>query len=297
MQIVKQCLLVAAVGWLGACASAPSEELITDDTVSSSQSSRQNNEVERLSAGKAVTIETSQGQISVEPTVVAITDAKNRKNSERPVDDAYYHDPWEGMNRAFFSFNHYVYSYLLIPVSDGYRFLVPDVARDKVGNAFDNLREPLNLLNNAFAGEFDDAGINLGRFVINTTVGLFGLFDPADSWFDLKPQKQTIADTLSRHSIRAGPYLVIPILGPSDTRGAFSTVTEGFIHPINQLTDPPESYQFRIFDGFDDFSSQSETYQTLYENAEDPYIYFRNQYIQGQRRDEAFESDRSEQDD
>ncbi|WP_414827813.1 VacJ family lipoprotein [Alteromonas sp. H39] len=296
MQVFKQYLLVIAVGLLSACTSVPDKDVVTDSNVEESQSDK-NGDVARLSAGESVTIETSQGQLDVEPTVVAITDAQAQADGKSVVDSVYYHDPWEGMNRAIFSFNHYLYSYVLIPAAEGYQFVVPAVARDKIGNAFDNIREPLNLLNNVFAGEIDEAGVNLGRFVINSTIGLFGLFDPADAWFDVKAQKQTIADTLSKHEIRAGPYLVLPVLGSSDTRGAFSTVTEGFIHPINQLVDPPESYQLRIFDGFDDFSSQSETYQTLYENAEDPYIYFRNQYIQGQRRDEVFENDNNEQDD
>ncbi|WP_218312027.1 VacJ family lipoprotein [Alteromonas antoniana] len=295
MQVFKQYVLVVAAGLLTACASVPDKEVVADTRVEQSQSNT-NDDVTRLSAGESVTIETSQGEVSVEPTVVAITDAQAQTDGDQVTDTVYYHDPWEGMNRAIFSFNHYLYSYVLIPAADGYQFVVPAVARDKIGNAFDNIREPLNLLNNVFAGEVDEAGVNLGRFVINSTVGLFGLFDPAESWFDLKAEKQTIADTLSKHEIRAGPYLVLPVLGSSDTRGAFSTVTEGFIHPINQLVDPPESYQLRIFDGFDDFSSQSETYQTLYNNAEDPYLYFRNQYIQGQRRDEVFENDNNEQD-
>ena len=128
-------------------------------------------------------------------------------------------------------------------------------------------------------------------------MGLLGLFDPASDWFDIKPQKQTIANTLQRYDIGSGPYLVIPILGPSDSRGALSTLTEGFVHPVNYIAEPPESYQLRIFEGFDDFSNQSDTYRKLYEQAEDPYIFFRNQYIQGQRRDELFElSEREQQD-
>ena len=69
----------------------------------------------------------------------------------------------------------------------------------------------------------------------------------------------------------------------------FFTLTEGVIHPANQVADTPESYYIRMADGLHDFSLQSDTYQTLYENAEDPYLFFRNQYIQGQRRDELFQ--------
>ncbi|MCU7555864.1 VacJ family lipoprotein [Alteromonas sp. ASW11-19] len=290
MRVYKQFLLAVAAGFLSACASPPDKEVEPAKPVAANKT--ENAKVRDLSAGETVTVTTSQGTMEVEPAVVAITDAQT---SPDVTQDVYYHDPWEGMNRAIFSFNHYLYSYVLLPAADGYRYVVPAVARDKIGNAFNNIREPLNLVNNTFAGEFDEAGTNLGRFIINTTVGLFGLFDPATDWFDLAPEKQTVADTLSQHDIRAGPYLVLPLLGPSDSRGAFSTVTESVLHPINFVAEPPESYQLRFFDGFDDFSSQADTYRSLYENAEDPYLYFRNQYIQGKRRDAVFSSDNQPQ--
>ncbi|NMH61236.1 MlaA family lipoprotein [Alteromonas ponticola] len=268
---------------LGCATPQESEQSVTEAKVT--PQSNQNDKVADLSEGRAVTISTSQGEIEVEPTVVAVTDAQHTDSISQ---EKYYHDPWEGFNRSMFSFNHSLYEYVLIPTTDGYRYIVPDVVRDKIDNAFDNIREPLNFVNNLFAGEFSEAGSNVGRFLINSTIGILGLFDPASDWFEISERKQTIADTLTRYDIAPGPYLVLPILGPSDVRGGFSTLTEGFLHPINQLANPPESYQIRAFDGFDDFSNQSDTYQQIYETTNDPYIYFRNQYIQGQRRDELF---------
>ncbi|WP_075609704.1 MlaA family lipoprotein [Alteromonas pelagimontana] len=295
MQAFKQIVIILAVGVIAGCATPQeSEEQATQSNQTKEERQQPNQNVEQLSAGKSVTVETSQGKISVEPTVVAVTDAQG--SSDVATGDFYY-DPWEGFNRSVFGFNNYLYQYVLIPASNGYQYVVPVVVRDKIGNAFDNIREPLNLVNNLFAGEVDEAGVNLGRFVINSTVGILGLFDPATNWFEMEPKKQTIADTLQRYDVQSGPYLVLPLLGPSDTRGAFSTVTEGFIHPINQFFEPPESYQLRTADGFDDFSNQSDTYQQLYQQAEDPYIYFRNQYIQGQRRDELFQYNNEQQQD
>ena len=288
--------LIICLFLLGGCASAPDTP---ENSAVQPQDNKQsqNNEpalAEELAKGKDVTVQTSQGAVSVSPVVVAVGDPPESGN---PGGEVYYNDPWEGFNRAMFSFNNVSYQYVLLPLADGYHYVVPGVVRDKIGNAFDNLREPLNLVNNTFAGEFSEAGANLGRFLINSTVGLLGLFDPASDWFDIKPQKQTIANTLQRYDIGSGPYLVIPILGPSDSRGALSTLTEGFVHPVNYIAEPPESYQLRIFEGSDDFSNQSDTYRKLYEQAEDPYIFFRNQYIQGQRRDELFElSEREQQD-
>lgn len=274
---------------LNGCSSSAPPSPAKASTASEQQQSPSPSKVDELNAGKTVTVETSQGNIEVQPTVVAITDAKAQNEAQSGAPTAvFYNDPWESFNRQVFELNHQLYSYVLIPAAEGYRYLIPAVGREKIGNAFDNIREPLNLLNNLAAGEFAEAGANLSRFLINSTVGLFGLFDPATHWFDIGAHKQTIADTLFHYDIASGPYLVLPFLGPSDSRGAFSTVAEGIIHPINQLTDSPESYFLRAFDGFDDFSGQAETYENLYKQADDPYLYFRNQFIQGQRRDEYF---------
>ena len=295
MQVYKRIVVAGLFIVLSGCASAPPEQ--GEQAVKNSSQSEPvagDQSVDALTQGKTVTVKTSQGEVEVAPTVVAITDTRENANGEVVP---YYNDPWEGFNRTMFSFNDTTYRYVLLPLSDGYHYVVPGAVRDKIGNAFDNLREPLNLLNNTFAGNFEDAGSNLGRFLINSTVGLLGLFDPADDWFDIKPKKQTIANTMQEWDVASGPYLVLPILGPSDSRGAFSTLTEGFVHPVNYIAEPPETYQIRIVEGFDDFSNQSDTYRKLYEQAEDPYIYFRNQYIQGQRRDELFElSEREQQD-
>ena len=206
-----------------------------------------------------------------------------------PATAPQYYDPWEGFNRSVFAFNNAAYEYVLIPVSDGYKAVVPQPVRSSVGNFFANLREPLNLLNNLFSGEVSDAGSNLGRFLINSTVGLLGLFDPATNWFEIEPKRRSVGDTLASYGVGSGPYLVLPLLGQSDVRGGFSVLTEGFIHPVNHIADAPQNYQLRAFDGVDDFSEQSQTYQNLYEKADDPYLYFRNQYLQGQARDLMYE--------
>lgn len=290
MQASKSGVLAICFLVVAGCASAPEKPV---EQSSKSQESARLSASEELVRGKSVAVETSQGTVNVAPTVVAIGDGSQQKDEASIA--PYYYDPWEGFNRAMFSFNNVSYQYVLIPLSDGYKFILPGTVRDKIGNAFDNLREPLNLLNNTFSGEFNAAGANLGRFLINSTVGLLGLFDPADDWFDIKPQKQTLANTLQHYNVGSGAYLVIPILGPSDTRGAFSTLTEGFIHPVNYVADSPQNIQIRMVDGLDDFSEQSDIYQQLFKQAEDPYIYFRNQYIQGQRRDELFELSDSDQ--
>lgn len=280
MRVYRICCLCFIV--LFGCASQP-DHAPENKQVQREAISNRNDEVNQLSQGRTATVNTSQGALSVAPTVVALADGTSTTG------ELYYHDPWEGFNRTMFQFNHVTYRYALLPLADGYQYVVPAPVRDKIGNVFDNLREPLNLVNHAMTGEIARAGTNLGRFVINSTLGILGLFDPAQRWFDLLPQKQTLATTLQHYDIGAGPYVVLPILGPADPREAFSIVTEGLVHPVNYIAQPPETYQLRIGEGIDDFSQQSDTYRTLYDKADDPYIYFRNQYIQGQRRDQLFE--------
>ncbi|NVK54840.1 MAG: VacJ family lipoprotein [Alteromonadaceae bacterium] len=277
---------------LAGCSSVPPPEQTSTANTAATQKQqksqqRVSEQTEQLSQGQKVSIATSQGEISVEPAVVAVANAEQSSGQVPSTPD--YYDPWEGFNRSMFSFNHAAYEYVLIPVTDGYKAVLPQPVRSSVGNFFANLREPLNLLNNLFSGDVDDAGSNLGRFLINSTVGVLGLFDPATSWFDIEKKRRSIADTLTHYGVGSGPFLVLPILGQSDVRGGFSVLTEGLIHPVNQIADSPQNLQLRAVDGVDDFSKQSETYQTLYNEAQDPYLYFRNQYLQGQARDTLYE--------
>lgn len=242
---------------------------------------------EQLSSGQATTIETSQGSIAIQPTVV---DMANRDAPGTPEDEAaaQYNDPLEGWNRAMFGFNHVAYSYALIPLAKGYEYAVPDVVRSKIGNAFSNIREPLNLLNNLAAGEVKDAGTNLGRFLINSTIGLLGLFDPATAWFELPAAKQSLGDTLAGYNVSPGPYLVLPILGQNNVRGSTSVVSGVLLDPLRQVTSTPDTYYLQGVDAVDTFSDRARVYEKLYQQAEDPYLYFRNQFLQGVKRDDAF---------
>ncbi|WP_213996511.1 VacJ family lipoprotein [Arsukibacterium sp.] len=244
---------------------------------------------EQLSAGQTTKVETSQGTLELEPTVVdmePVAEDDAVADGEEPA--PLYNDPLEGWNRAIFRFNHVSYTYALIPIAKGYEKVLPAPVRDKVGNAFANIREPLNLVNNALTGDFKGAGSNLGRFLINSTIGILGLFDPATAWFDIAESKQSIADTLSHYQVGNGPYLVLPILGQSDVRGASSVLGEAFLHPLNQLVGAPDSYYLQGVNVINSFSDRANLYQTLYKQADDPYIYFRNQHLQGIKRDEAY---------
>lgn len=134
-------------------------------------------------------------------------------------------DSAEGFNRGTYRFNYYFDEYLFRPVVRAYEFVLPDYVEDRVSHAVDNISEVTNFANNLLQLRFKDAGITLSRFVINSTVGVAGLWDPAEKW-GLKWQGEDFGQTLGSHGVSNGSYLVLPVLGPSNVRDAAGFVTD-----------------------------------------------------------------------
>lgn len=127
------------------------------------------------------------------------------------------YDPIEGFNRGVFWFNDQLDGYVLEPVAKGWDFVVPDPAKDSVTNFFRNVRFPINFGNNLFQGKIAEASGEVGRFAINTTVGVVGLFDPAAGW-GLESHEEDFGQTLGYWGLGQGPYVVLPLFGPSSAR-------------------------------------------------------------------------------
>ena len=128
-------------------------------------------------------------------------------------------DPIESFNRQVFEFNEVVDRAVLKPVAQAYEFVLPEPVRDCVSNIFSNFREPSNAINNLLQGKPVDAASDTCRFVVNSTIGLLGCFDPARQ-MGLEKHNEDFGQTLGRWGIGSGPYLVVPILGPSTVRDA-----------------------------------------------------------------------------
>lgn len=126
-------------------------------------------------------------------------------------------DPLEGLNRAIFTFNDKLDRWILEPIAIGWDFVLPDVAQTGVSNFFSNLRFPIDFTNELLQGEPTEAGRDLGRFVINTTIGIGGLFDHATG-FGLEKEQEDFGQTFAVWGIGTGPYLVLPFMGPSNPR-------------------------------------------------------------------------------
>jgi phospholipid-binding lipoprotein MlaA len=141
-------------------------------------------------------------------------------------------DPLEPVNRAVFSFNLFVDRWLLEPVARAYRFVAPEPARRSVANFLHNLRSPVIFANDLLQGERDRAGVTLGRFMINSTLGVFGLFDPASA-LGHQPHDEDFGQTLAVYGVPDGPFLMLPLLGPSNARDTVGRVGDYFINPLN----------------------------------------------------------------
>lgn len=146
-------------------------------------------------------------------------------------------DPWESVNRQTFAFNAVVDELAIRPVAKGYQTAVPTFVQDRVGNFFANMTEPRNILNNLLQGKGHDTMVSLYRFVVNSTLGVGGLFDVADSWAGQKSRAEDFGQTLRVWGVPTGPYVVLPFLGPSTISDATGIVVGWYTEPLAYADD------------------------------------------------------------
>jgi len=135
-------------------------------------------------------------------------------------------DPFESFNRGIFCVNDCLDMCFLEPLADTWDFFVPDVAQRSLRRAFDNLRFPVVFLNDLLQGKPKAAGVDLTRFLVNTTAGVGGLMDPAQDWFDLEKHNEDFGQTLGYWGVPPGPFLMLPILGPSNLRDGIGSAVD-----------------------------------------------------------------------
>lgn len=140
-------------------------------------------------------------------------------------------DPIEPVNRAIFSFNDTVDVYAMEPVARVYHDYTPDAMQTGVHNFFANLRYPSYLVSDLVQFKFTQAAEHTGRFLLNTTVGLFGLFDVAKH-VGLEDHREDFGIALAYHGVPPGPYIVIPFYGPSNIRDGVGLLVDFFLDPV-----------------------------------------------------------------
>ena len=145
-------------------------------------------------------------------------------------------DPLEGFNRLMFGLNDFLDTYLLVPIAEVYRFVMPETLREMGRNFFENLNEPVVAINDLLQGDMENAGVSLGRFVVNSTIGLFGFFEVAEE-IELKQHPADFSQTLHTYGIGSGPFIVLPFFGPSTFRDAIGSGVDSFLNPVTYLLD------------------------------------------------------------
>jgi phospholipid-binding lipoprotein MlaA len=189
-------------------------------------------------------------------------------------------DPLESWNRGVFYFNDGLYYLVLRPSSRGWEEISSSSTREGVSNFFANLREPRNFLNSLFQGEFRDAERSLARFVINTTIGVGGLFDVLED--DLPVRNRTFDQTLGRLGIGPGPYLVLPFYGPSSIRGSAGLGVDSMAHPTTYTgtVDLHTGYAVALhgFQLTNEFVEFGPRYEEMREVSVDPYLALKSFY-------------------
>jgi phospholipid-binding lipoprotein MlaA len=168
-------------------------------------------------------------------SVVACTSSTQVNNSLSYDDPHAVSDPLEGVNRAIFSFNGFLDRIILKPVAQGYRYVLPPVVRDSVQSFLRNLSTPVTLVNEILQGDVSGAGNTTARFLVNSTAGIGGLVDVADD-VGFEYEAEDFGQTLAVWGVGEGPYLVLPLLGPSNARDAVGSLVDAFSDPINVIS-------------------------------------------------------------
>lgn len=188
-------------------------------------------------------------------------------------------DPLEGWNRGVQTFNDKVDDYALKPVAQGYQWITPSFVDTGVSNFFSNIRDIGVTINDLLQFKLKQGGKDATRFLINSTVGLAGLFDVASHW-DFTKHNEDFGQTLGFWGLPPGPYLVLPFIGPSSPRGAVGLVGDTLMNPITYLNEP--AIQFGLF-GLDLIDTRADllTASKIAEEAAlDRYEFIRDSYIQ-----------------
>ena len=232
---------------------------------------------------------TSLISLMLATNVYADTDGENSLSKKNSGD---VKDCFEGLNRATFSLNQGLDKAIFKPVARGYRKL-PSPIRSGTSNALENISSLLTIPNNILQGEFKKAGINTGRFAVNTTVGILGIFDVATKMNFPEYEREDYGQTFGAWGIGAGCYVVLPVIGPSTVRDAFGSFVNvlggdpyynASVHGNNQYLNKDIYMKTKIISGIDFRAKNLETIDNLEKNSMDFYASVRSLYLQDRQQ-------------
>jgi phospholipid-binding lipoprotein MlaA len=191
------------------------------------------------------------------------------------------YDPWEKFNEKTFEFNRRLDKYVLKPVAKAYNFITPDELQIMISNAFDNISFPPRLVNSVLQGKLKGAGRELARFLINSTAGVGGLFDPAKDVFGLTKSREDFGQTLGFYGVGPGPYLIVPFMEPLTVRDGIGKAVDGAMDPLAYYL--PlfwDRLGMKIGDIVNERSLNLDLFQGFEESVIDLYSAVRHGYLQ-----------------
>lgn len=195
-------------------------------------------------------------------------------------------DPLEPFNSRMFTLNYNIDRYGLKPVARMYSVIIAPDLQDSLANAFDNLGFASRFLNSIFQGKFDRAGIEMQRFLLNSTLGVAGLFDVAKYMFDIEaPPAEDTGQTLATYGMASGPYLVLPLLPPMTVRDVVGTAGDIFMNPVNYFIPFTPNLGLNATDRVNDRAVNLETFEGLEESTIDLYGAVRSGYADRRAKD------------
>ena len=202
-----------------------------------------------------------------------------------PDPDVEEYDPWEKFNEKMFNFNYNLDKYVLKPAAKGYNYVMPDMFQTMIDNAFTNLRMPARFVNKVLQWKLVDASKEMGRFLINSTIGVGGLFDVARQELGIERQKADLGQTFGIWGVGPGPYLVLPLLPPLTVRDGIGFAGDGAMNPLSYYI--PfwfDQFGMKVGDTVNDRSLNLDLFQGIEESTVDLYSSVRNGYLQRRNR-------------
>ena len=228
-----------------------------------------------------VTAEEAVIATDAEKPAAAAEPAKKKEEDGEIEEEKDIADPFESLNRAMFTINDRLYFWVAKPAAKTYSFFVPEWGRVRVRNVFKNVAAPIRFVNSLLQFKFHAAAKEVGRFLVNTTAGIGGMFDILKDNPNAQPSEEDLGQTLGSYGIGNGFYLVWPVLGPSSLRDSIGLAGDYFLDPVSYITPLGNGFVY-VLAGvrINDISLRIGEYEDLKESAIDPYVSFRNAYIQ-----------------
>jgi phospholipid-binding lipoprotein MlaA len=188
-------------------------------------------------------------------------------------------DPWEGWNRGVQSFNDHLDDYFMKPISEGYHWITPNFVDRGVTNFFSNVDDIAVILNDLLQGKFVQTGQDTGRFLVNTSLGIGGFVDVA-SMIDLPKHNEDLDQTFAVWGVPSGPYVVLPLIGPSTPRGTLGLAGDTAANPLNWVSPGAVGFGTGTLKTVDMRADLLSATKIADEAAVDRYEFIRNAYFQ-----------------